>query len=493
MNVLIFSHVQRWISHHAESIELTLNHKSKGDNVFFLSCVGVLKGCPSNPFRVEKLCGECVKQTEYTERYILDSEVEHIHLNYQNKQRDYYGIDTVQKLIAYELYGVPFGWMVFCSIAAEINDGFLEYKEHKDRIHELLDNGISLYEESKNIIEKNNIDLVYVWNGRRSCDGPITYAAEHLGKEYRTFISGASINSYDIRPTHYMNDLIYIKRKIADMSETVLASADMHKFFSSSTRYFDFSRGDVVDGFNHLGFYQFSKKFKQNIPIPEKKDKEVLVIYAGTFTEFFGMPEYTRDNDIYSNFYDAVRDITNIPGIDEKYDIYVRWHPNSRALKGYERKVLEMTISECSHNAYHYPPESAIDSYKLMDIADLVISIGTSMAVEACYYRKPSIFIGNNIFEDLDCFYKPKNKEELYDLLLNKKLKEKSFMDALKYGFYRANRGEYRFKYIKQYRQGELFCNNRNIQYRTFSKVLKEKIKKAIRLFSLRILHRVGM
>ena len=73
---LIYNHVSLWPRHHAECVEMALRAKDAGSRVLFLSCKGMLLGCPVNPYRNKDLCANCLKQTERTENILKQYGIE---------------------------------------------------------------------------------------------------------------------------------------------------------------------------------------------------------------------------------------------------------------------------------------------------------------------------------------------------------------------------------------------------------------------------------
>ena len=73
---LVYNHVSLWHKHHADCVEVAMRAKENGSRVLFLSCKGMLLGCPANPYRNKKLCSKCVKQTERTENVLKQYGVE---------------------------------------------------------------------------------------------------------------------------------------------------------------------------------------------------------------------------------------------------------------------------------------------------------------------------------------------------------------------------------------------------------------------------------
>ena len=64
------------------------------------------------------------------------------------------------------------------------------------------------------IINKHKIHKVYVWNGRRSTDGPFLYAAKKLGIPFYSFINAYNYNYFQVQKTLGVHDLNYTRKEI---------------------------------------------------------------------------------------------------------------------------------------------------------------------------------------------------------------------------------------------------------------------------------------
>jgi len=490
MKSLVFSHTAAWPIHHAESIEITLSERNLGNEVTFLSCTGSLKTCPVFATPTKKNCKVCCAQTSYTKSKILPSEIELIDLEIQKYQYSYQHFNSINDLISFELHKVPFGNMIYSTITTELNDSFFDVIEHKDKINILLENAIGLYLSGIEIIQKNSIDQVYVWNGRRSCDGPLVYAAKHSGIKYSTYISGGSYNSLLVRQNSLtVHDIPAAKNDLQEITSKIKNNIDRLSITKSAINYFNFSSGNPSSNdINHAGFYQFSKNFTKTgkSKISVVKGKRVIAVFTGTYSEFAGVPGYDNPDNFCNNFYEGVSFLQENLHRITNAELHIRWHPNSRNLKGNEREKLANIIERGRQidNVYHISPESNFNTYDLIHAADNCIGFGTSVSIEACLYGKPTIFIGNNIFEDLDCFYKPNSYDELIKLL-NANLKVKSFDHALAWGYYFSNFGSQMYRHLNQQKKGAFYYKGRRVANLRFSiRMILGRVKRFILNFS---------
>jgi len=486
MKSLVFSHTATWPIHHAESIEISLSERKLGNEVVFLSCTGSLKTCPAFAIPTKKNCKVCCAQTSYTKSKVLPIEIELMDLDIQKYHYSYQEFNSIDGLKSFELHKVPFGNMVYSTITSELNDSFFDVIKHKDKINKLLENAIGLYQYGIKIIKKNSIDQVYVWNGRRSCDGPLVYAAKHSGIKYSTFISGGSYNSLLVRHNSLsVHDLPAAKNELLEVVNKIKNNIDKFSITKSALNYFNFSSGNPsIDNINHVGFYQFSKHFNKTdkSAISVQKGKRVIAVFTGTYSEFAGVPGYDNPDNFCNNFYEGVSFIQENLHRIPNAELHIRWHPNSRNLKGNERDKLVNIVERGRQidNVYHISPESNFNTYDLIHAADNCIGFGTSVSIEACLYGKPTIFIGNNIFEDLDCFYRPNSYDELIEIL-NTNLKVKDFDHALAWGYYFSNFGSQIYKHLNQQQEKTFYYKGRRVANLRFSiRTILGRIKRSL-------------
>lgn len=468
MKSLVFSHVSTWPSHHAESIEIALSQKNMGDDVLFLSCTGTLATCPANKTKNKYLCSVCRMQTRYSIDNILPKNIITKNLDIKDVRYDEICFKSIEQLKKYKLFDVPFGMMVYSTLTTELNDSFFDIGENAHRINDLIKNSIGLYQEGLKIIKEDNIDHVYIWNGRRSCDGPLVYAASNLGIQFTTFISGGRYNSILARENTYtVHDVSSAKKELSEITHKIENNINRFSIVRDAVSYFDFaSGGRGSNKLNYLGYYQFSQSFDKSIDLEgsEKSDKKIIAVFTGTYSEFAGVPGYDDSESFCKNFYEGVTFLQeNIHRIPDA-ELRIRWHPNSRNLNGNERAKLDSIIEQGKkiEGVFHISPDSNFNTYDLIEACDIAVGFGTSVSVESCLYGKPAVFIGHNMFEDLDCFYKPESYENLIELL-NSPIKCKNFNHALAWGYYFSDFGNIDFKYLKQHKNRLFYLNSTRV------------------------------
>ena len=431
MNVLVYSHVPLWIYFHAETVELCLRHLQEGDNVFLLSCDGALSSCPANSSLDPKKCRRCRRQSKWTIRHLLQNRVVDVRLPFDRNCQPTPSFASLDDLLRYSEDNVPFGELVASQIVTDKRDCLFSLDNSRDRIHDLLSSAKHLYSFSRQLIIDKKIDHVYVWNGRRLSDGPVCFAAQNLGVAFTTHISR--------RPTEILfsdspkiHELASIKSDLnnvlSNTSKSILLSGttlDEASAFYNSLRY------GTADS---LGSASFSKSFSTKSIIHQPSDsKPILAIFTSSFWEYYGMRDWSGGP--YSSHYDGLQQILSDPVITEFWDCHIRWHPNLSTCGDAERSHIDDIIQKFSAGICHYSPESSLNSYDLIDQSSAVLTFGSTIGIEACYYGKPSILLGRAVYEDIGACYTPSTHHHLVELLRSVP-EAKNRHHAVEYAYY---------------------------------------------------------
>ena len=334
-------------------------------------------------------------------------------------------------------------------ITDQYRDCFLDIKKIKNQAIDFLQSTIGLYLTSKKIITNYSIDQVYVWNGRRMSDAPIVLAAKKLKKKYFTFMSGGKIGNFLSQPSATVHDLEYNKRLIKKFYDKYKKKKE---FIVNAEKFYSFMRYGTLDKKEKIyayGYIPFNKYFLEKNVFDSSNKKKKLAIFTSSLWEYISLgDDFFKKNGKKINHYKILSQILSNKLITKNYEICVRWHPFLREVGENEKKIIDKIILTYN-NVSHIKPSDNINSYALLESSDIVLTFGSTIGVEACYYGKPSILMGRSYYEDTGAVYKPKNFHSLLTLLMKKNIKIKDYEHAYKYGFFDRNRGLEKFRYVK--------------------------------------------
>jgi hypothetical protein len=173
--------------------------------------------------------------------------------------------------------------------------------------------------------------------------------------------------------------------------------------------------------------------------------KRNVAIFNGVLAEFLVFDEW-RDTAGY-NQNAVMEQLIKFFRNNSQIHFYLRIHPNLRGETNVQMHELKQLAARGYENLTVIWPEDVIDTYELVDQADKILTFGSTVGVEACFWGKASILWGVASYEDLDCAYKPKTFDEICSLI-QQDLPPKPKHHALPYGYWEMMRGV-EFKYYK--------------------------------------------
>lgn len=472
MNIAIFSEVPLWTYHHAEAVEIGLQNIVDNNFVHFISCTGALEGCPANSKKNPLLCLACRSQTNYTNKTFFknkNSLSSNIVLDKSIKYN--FSFKNIEELQNFSYKKVPIGNFVYSTLVSELKDSFFQLAEHKDRVDKLVLNAIRIYEFTYEYLKNHGIERIYVWNGRRSCDGPSIYAAKNLKIDYFPFIAGGGYNKILIRENvNTVHDVPSAIKELEAIKRDLKNKNKREKLIERAKIYFKVASGEEEHNaekkqINYLGFYQFSRDFNNNFDFYKKyENKRIIAVFSGTYFEFAGVPGYDTAKDFCKSFYDGIEFLQQPSIIPKDSIVIVRWHPNSRSIKGTEKERLNNLVDSAPENVIHILPESNFSSYALIDHCQKTIVFGSSISIEACFRRKPVLFVGRNMFQNLNCFEIPSSFDDIKSFILSNSNKLGSYEDALAWGAYYSSYGNYSFNQLNQRSPREFYKANASLR-----------------------------
>jgi hypothetical protein len=450
--VLIFSHVPLWGVHHAEAIEIACELEAKGKEVFVLSCVGDLLSCPANPYHINHLCRICRNQTDYSKQKNFPSTVTHLKLNLSSKVVMPEIPACASDFENFVYQKVPIGRLVISQLVDDSRDIVVTDALIQHRGKLLARNAIQLFETTKQLMVDLGIAEVYVWNGRRGSDGPVLYAAQSIGCKAVAFISGSTpekLFSIEALGVHSISATRNAILRKTEEFESASEDAEMDKQAELFYRQRQFGGGLAY------GDAWFGSSFQSNQkPFFDSTRKIHVAIFTSSFWEFVGSPERTDMPSEFYNPYTLLERICRDEDILDKCEVIVRWHPNLTTAGKNELRMVKQCI-DSTPEVNHILPKSDTDSYELMEEADVILTTGSTMGIEAAFRGKPSVLAGLANYSGLGSVYEPASYPELVALLTGY-LEPLPKHGATRYGAWFYSYGNpYRFlafnKTLKQY------------------------------------------
>jgi hypothetical protein len=399
--------------------------------IFYLTCSNSFNICYFNPLSNPEICYLC-KEGKKNSLKLIEGKFRHITIDDLITLRDIEISENFMKNtekidfdLKYENYRV--GESALSSYISTTRDRDLENVKNSFT-DKLVKNGISLYSGLKRFCEEQSFDIVYNFNGRHIYNRAVMDMALCLNIPlYNVEIPrvGATIELFKNVLPHNI-----------DAKQNFFAEAWNNSKLSES------ERENIASEYfinKRSGTKKYARSFtdnqvKNNLPDSIDYTKSTVVLYTSSDDEFaavgkeFKNPYFKDQNEgIY-----YVAKLFNEQFSDQ--NLIIRVHPNFAGVKyDYARRLNDLKGKYT--NVFLIEAESKIDSYALLDIADKVITFGSSITTEATFWQKPVIMLGISFFSGMNIAYEPNKIEEL-EHLLKIKLSPKPKLGSLKFGHY---------------------------------------------------------
>ncbi|AOX03971.1 hypothetical protein BJP34_35140 [Moorena producens PAL-8-15-08-1] len=333
---------------------------------------------------------------------------------------------SLRELKAYKYNDADLGLATVSSLISQTLSSHPDPDHHYPLIQRFLLCSAMVYEKARALLLKNKPQKIIAWNGRTASKKGIFEAAKQLGVEVQYSERGATKDRYELfdQPPH---DLAYIREQI----KTYWQQAGMDREELGHTFYKNKRQGEGI------GSTRFTSEQQQGLVPEQTANHRQIVYYSSSDDEYAAVGDLVK-HPIFKNQREAVKSL--ITWASNQMDCYltIRIHPHL------QKKSLEdrnWWNSLTGKNVQVIPPDSKVDSYALMDWADVVVTYGSTTGVEAAYWGKPSVLLGDSMYSELGCVYQPRSEAEVYPLLENDTLAPLPQETCLPYGYYSLRKG----------------------------------------------------
>ena len=256
------------------------------------------------------------------------------------------------------------------------------------------------FDQAQALIRQRGITTVVVYNGRFTHDRAVAAAAEQLGVRVLYYDTGGYETDFDLT-TATTHDWVDLQRRMLQMYEEWDPSerdAIGAQWFMNRQTHAD-ARNQVFTGIQTRGHVE---------GLPEA---ETLVVYFSSSGDEIVELDLDWAEHLHSQeaaLAELAAAVRDRPGAV----LVVRTHPHMR-LKPADDLADWMAAVESAAPAVHFDPSSAVDSYALMERADVVFTYGSTSGVEAAFLGKPVVVMGPSAYDLLGCAVKINQASEI--------------------------------------------------------------------------------
>jgi hypothetical protein len=328
----------------------------------------------------------------------------------------------------YGFDGGSLGMGAASSLISLHGDSLYDPEANLAEARQCLASAVLVYERACSAILKARPDVVVTFNGRFATSKPIVVAAERCGIPVLRHERGSTFQRYELF-TDALHNYAYIRRRIQECWDRTPADErerNGHDFFR---------RRREGDG---IYWYSFTAGQERG-RIPERKPDRRRIVYFSSSDD-----EYAAVTDVFEpgqwpDQLAAVRDLIAVCESRSDVELVLRIHPHLVAKSARERARWS---GLGGRNIHIIAPEDRVDSYALLDSADVVVSYGSTIGMEAAYWGRPSILVGPCSYAGSPAVIEPVGCHELALMLSpSEKLHPPARELCLPYGNYHLSYG----------------------------------------------------
>lgn len=339
----------------------------------------------------------------------------------------------LEALKKYSYHGAMLGMGVASSLISYTGDSLYNPQDDIIRTRKCLQAALLVYFRVQKAIKTLNPDVVITFNGRFATCKPIIIAAESLGIKILRHERGCNFKFYElysdaIHNFDFINQRIWNSWNTANPLDRDLLS---HQFFKLRR---------AGDG---IGWHSFTSEQKKGLIVNRVPGKRRLVYFTSSDDEYAAVSDAYKPGP-WPDQLAAVRDLISAKNTYSDLELVIRIHPHLKKKSAAERARWS---SLKNYGLIIIGPNEKVDSYALIDSADIVATFGSTIGIEAAYWGKPSLLLGPCAYGNLGAVVVVKDKNEIERLLdpeapPNPPVQEK----CLPYGYYFLTYGN-RFRY----------------------------------------------
>lgn len=417
-------------------IDEALVAQKEGHDITYITCGGCLDSCYSNPLKNELFCNICVNDYKENLNQHLSDKIKHRTLKHfstpelERSVEDFdFEFSSLEELKRKDFRGVDVGYATLSSFISNTRNLNPELNAFtKSILAKMLVSAVRMTALCEKIYQQEKPEKILVYNGRMPESRPILrFFLNHgipvdINEVYPTNLTGnfKKLVFHNFLP----HSIEYFQKRIDEewMKDEAASEATGKRFFENR-RKASFA-GDKV----------YVKNQKSGLlPDGWNENSRNIVIFNSSEDEFASIGSEWEDR-MFSSQMEGIKYIFSCV---EKYphaEVYLRVHPNLKAIKyKYHTDLYKLE----NHPRVHViPGDSEVSTYALVDAADVVVSFGTSVGVEAAYTGKPVVLLGASFYKGLGFCHEPKTIEEMESQIFTQKLSPLWNKNILKYGNY---------------------------------------------------------
>lgn len=415
---VLFYSPRYWKIHAVVEHIIAIALSFQGARCFFANCRGRLPICNIQSIHkgLRMPCGECIQQ--YKELFLHSGLPSYSLSSFLQEDKRTYASELVAALGSGNLESfrhgnMPIGKLVQISTrwflaGNNIQDG----KQGLDVYRLFITSAILVSDAAKKLIETTRPDVIFLLNG--------LFFEERIVRRWaRRF----SIPTVTYENGFMKNSLVFARNKIAcyyDLSEH-WPMARKKPLSENENQWLDLYLEDRQVGKRSV--IQYWPKIENRLSAIKKQlalkgQKKIAVAFTNIVWDSAVQERDCIFNGLFDWLHQTISFFVNKP----EYRLIIRVHPAEIQLKGRETEertadYIEDAFAELPQNITIILPQSKISSYRLIELADLVLTYSSTIGLEAALMGKTVQVAGQTHYRGRDFTVDPEAPQEYFNQL----------------------------------------------------------------------------
>lgn len=406
--VAISTVVPLWTIHYASDLELAAEHLSRGDDVHILRCDGGLASCAANPTKDRLACSFC-RSAQRRGLRTLGLSPANIHTIPPVHVSSEPVAQTTAALRDLGASTSGAGRAAASSLISFVRDPEPDLANHQDLANAMLATADAVHTWTLRTLDRIAADRLYLFNGRFVNALPAATAARKLGIPVIAHERNWNRTGFITRESGSVHGLDELGRLLGLADERVSNEPSAR---SHAIQWFEGRRYPMTeDPIQSYTFGQLHGKLPAGFDLARKN----VAVFVSSEDEFVALPDW--QHKFFPTQEDTIAAIAEDPRLDPEVHIWVRVHPNLRGRDNAQTSRLDALTDRVCDRLHLIPADSPVDTYSLVDAANIVVTFGSTVGAEAMYWGTPSVLLSRARYERMAGLIVPHSIEEAIDVL----------------------------------------------------------------------------
>jgi hypothetical protein len=260
------------------------------------------------------------------------------------------------------------------------------------------------FDQAEALIRERDLGTVVVYNGRFTHDQAVAAAAAQAGIRVLYYDTGGYETDFDLTEatTHDWAHLQGRMRVMYDEWDPTERDVIGSSWFTNRKSHID-ANNTVFVGTQTRGHVEGLPEADQLVAFFSSSGDEIAELEID-WEQYLHSQERALEQ--------LAVECRTRPGTK----LVVRTHPHMRLKPAADLKDWMAAVAAVAPDV-HFDPNSPVDSYALMERADIVFTYGSTSGVEAGFFGRPVVVMGPSAYDQLGCARRITSADELADCL----------------------------------------------------------------------------